>query len=247
MKTFLVQILIVSLFFLYSVCCSAQVPVADSIVVVKQQPQWKKLLMPGAFITAGAFFSGANKGVDKTVRDWRNRHYPNFNSKLDDYLQYAPAPLVFIMDAMGAEARNNWQQQGWLLVKAELLMLLTVEPVKRLTAKVRPNGSSYRSFPSGHTAQAFVAAHFFNKEYGHKYPWLSAGMYSIAATTAVLRVLKDRHWITDVVAAAGFGMLCTEISYLTQCRSKKNHLAKNMLLMPSYQNGNMAITMLYKL
>ena len=47
-------------------------------------------------------------------------------------------------------------------------MSAVVYTLKNTTDVPRPDNSTYNSFPSGHTAQAFVAATFLHKEYGHK-------------------------------------------------------------------------------
>ncbi|HMO63158.1 MAG TPA: phosphatase PAP2 family protein [Ferruginibacter sp.] len=229
--------------------CRAQQAAWEDTIVLKEdiKKNWKQFIVPGTLITVGAAGAATNWGIDKTVKNMRNNCYPAFNSKLDDYLQFAPLPAVFMLDALGLPAANNWQQQCWLLFKAELMMVLLVDPVKRITGRQRPNGASNRSFPSGHTAQAFLAAHFFHKEFGKNYPWLSAGMYAVATTTGALRVLKNRHWLSDVMAGAGIGILCTELSYLTQRKNKKRDIAGMPLIFPAYQQGGFSCVALFKL
>jgi membrane-associated phospholipid phosphatase len=69
------------------------------------------------------------------------------------------------------------------------------------------------SFWSGHTAQAFTAAglscahHRYVDLYGGGAPdaIACAGIVGLAATTAALRVVGDRHYATDVLAAAVVG------------------------------------------
>lgn len=45
--------------------------------------------------------------------------------------------------------------------------------VKSVVQRMRPDGSTANSFPSGHTATAFLGAELFNLEYGADYPLLS--------------------------------------------------------------------------
>ncbi len=56
------------------------------------------------------------------------------------------------------------------------LLAAAVNGIK-YTAKVpRPDGSSRNSFPSGHTAVAFMGATILHKEYGlTRSPWYSVG------------------------------------------------------------------------
>jgi membrane-associated phospholipid phosphatase len=141
------------------------------------------------------------------------------------------------MDALGCKAAHSVRDQLVYFGQAELIMMGLVYPLKTMTHVPRPDYSSDNSFPSGHTAQAFVAAQFFQKEYGHRYPWLSAGMYTLATGIGVSRVLNNRHWASDVLAGAGLGMGSVELSYLLVAHHHKSHTAFQPLIFPSYANG----------
>ncbi|MFR6416073.1 MAG: phosphatase PAP2 family protein, partial [Alistipes shahii] len=78
---------------------------------------------------------------------------------------------------------------------------------------MRPDGSSRNSFPSGHTATAFMTATMLHKEYGHRSPWYSIGGYTVATLTGVTRQLNNRHWMSDIMVGAGIGILATELGY----------------------------------
>jgi membrane-associated phospholipid phosphatase len=83
---------------------------------------------------------------------------------------------------------------------------LTVEGLKRLTDRTRPDGetkSSNSSFPSSHAAGAFALATVFTRRWKRLWPlWFLA-----AALVAVSRVYLNRHFLSDVVVGAmiGFG------------------------------------------
>lgn len=77
----------------------------------------------------------------------------------------------------------------------------------------RPDGSAFNSFPSGHTATAFVGAEVLRREYWHVSPWIGITGYAVAAGTGFLRMYNNRHWLTDVLAGAGIGILSVEIAY----------------------------------
>ena len=113
------------------------------------------------------------------------------------------------------KARNDFWNRTLLLAKAELLNSLITTGLKSSTKIMRPDNSADNSFPSGHTSQAFVAATFMHFEYGEKSIWYSVGAYTVATATGVLRVLNNRHWITDVVVGAGIGTLSTVAVYKT--------------------------------
>lgn len=94
-----------------------------------------------------------------------------------------------------------------------LLMGSVVFSLKQTTHVMRPDGSNDHSFPSGHTATAFMTATMLTKEYGHKSPWVGIGAYAVAATTGLMRMANNKHWLSDVLTGAGIGILSTELGY----------------------------------
>jgi membrane-associated phospholipid phosphatase len=96
---------------------------------------------------------------------------------------------------------------------SSILSAQLVTALKHDTHQLRPDGSTYNSFPSGHTTTAFIGAEMMNQEYGWRSPWYSVAGYAMASGTAALRVMNNRHWLSDVLAGAGIGMLTTKCSY----------------------------------
>lgn len=88
-----------------------------------------------------------------------------------------------------------------------------VNALKYTTKETRPDNSSNNSFPSGHTATAFMCATILHKEYGMISPWFSIGGYTFAGLTGITRQLNNRHWIGDVLVGAGIGMISTDLGY----------------------------------
>ena len=64
-----------------------------------------------------------------------------------------------------------------------------------------------------HTANAFLGAHMAYKEFKDSSPWLAYSGYALAAFVAGSRLYNNRHWVADVLAGAGFGILSVELSY----------------------------------
>ena len=143
------------------------------------------------------------------------RNFPNFNNHLDDYGQFVPYAELAAVLAFGVDSRNDRVNLGLILIKSELLMLGAVEITKRATQHLRPDGSDYRSFPSGHTAQAFLAASIVHTELRDKSQWYGVGAYAVATTVGAFRMLNNKHWESDVFAGAGYGILSAHLAYLS--------------------------------
>ena len=147
-------------------------------------------------------------------KDLRDAYVPTFRHTYDDYLQYAPAAAMLVIKACGVKGRSSW---GRMLVSdafSAALMAVAVNGLKYSMQTMRPDGSTANSFPSGHTATAFMAAAMLDKEFGCVSPWISVGGYVVATTVGVSRILNNRHWISDVLAGAGIGILSVEFGYL---------------------------------
>ena len=153
------------------------------------------------------------KSEDDHFRQLRNAYLPAFSRRYDDYTQYLPAAVMLGMKAGGVESRSSW---GRMLVSdafSAVIMSTVVGQLKVHTKVMRPDGSNDHSFPSGHTATAFMTATMMSKEYGFKSPWYSIGAYSVATATGLTRMANNKHWLSDILAGAGFGILSTELGY----------------------------------
>ncbi len=141
--------------------------------------------------------------------------YPSvFSYKADEVLRFVPVVALVGMKSFGIESRTKqWSELIVRSVASTAIMGLTVEGTKRMVGRVRPDGSDDRSFPSGHSATAFLTASLFAKEYGHLSPWYSIGAYGMATSTAMLRRVNDHHWMGDVMVGAGIGILSAEFGY----------------------------------
>ena len=126
------------------------------------------------------------------------------------------------MKALGVESRSSWERMIASGGISTGLMLSTVYVVKYGLGRLRPDGSTYNSFPSGHTAMAFTSATLLHKEYGYLSPWVSIAGYTAATITGISRALNNRHWLSDIVVGAGVGILSTEVGYLIADKLFKN-------------------------
>ncbi len=158
----------------------------------------------------------------------------NFHSEIDNYTQYAPFALSTVLNFAGVEGRSDHTRYLVSSAMSYALMAAIVNPIKYTASEMRPDGSTHNSWPSGHTATAFVSATILHKEYGlTRSPWYSVAGYGIATATGIMRVLNNRHWVSDVLSGAGIGIISTELAYgFSDLIFKGRHLNR----------GNMPIT-----
>jgi len=208
-----VSLLIIALICIFQpfVASALGKPFSDSI----PQPtsSAKQFIIPSAMFLTGASIAGipALTKIEKTVYDGFN---PNRKlTSVDDYTQYLPAAAVFAMDAAGLKGRNRPQQQLLLYALGNVGAAAIVQPMKRIIGRERPNKSDFRSFPSGHTSTAFVAAEFLHQEFGQYSPWISVAGYATATATGYLRLYNNQHWLGDILAGAAIGMASTKFIY----------------------------------
>lgn len=153
------------------------------------------------------------KHQDTKFRKLRNDFMSSFHRTLDNYTQIAPAAVMVGMKAAGVESRSSWGRMLLSDAFSVALMAGTVQGLKNTTNVIRPDGSDNHSFPSGHTATAFMTATMLNKEYGYKSPWIGVGAYSVATATGLMRMANNKHWLSDVMVGAGIGIMATEFGY----------------------------------
>lgn len=150
---------------------------------------------------------------DTDIHAIRHACIPGFHNSFDDYLQYAPAGLAVGLKAAGYESRSSWTRMLVSDAFSVGIMAATVNGIKYTVSRPRPDGSQNNSFPSGHTATAFMSASILHKEYGWRSPWFSIGGYTAAALTGVSRLMNNKHWMTDVMAGAAIGIGSVHLGY----------------------------------
>jgi hypothetical protein len=210
------------------------------------------LALPGALITLGAVASAVDgwhdfgllqrSGIERTGagKQWADR--------IAYYGSLPAFGLVFVEDLIGRE-RHHWKDQVMVTLLAEICNGSIVTLLKYRLNKQRPKGSGL-SFPSGHTANAFLGAHIAFKEMKDSSPWLAGAGYLIATAVAASRVYDNWHWMADVVTGAGIGILSVELAYLiyfpryTFPASKHKPLSE-IFLFPALHQGRPALSLSY--
>lgn len=162
----------------------------------------------------------------------------NWKTEIDNYTQFSPYAVAVGLKALGYDGRSSWDRLAVSALASNAVMALAVNATKYSVKEMRPDNSTRNSFPSGHTATAFVAATVLHKEYGlTRSPWFSVGGYAVAMSTGFMRVLNNRHWISDVMAGAGIGILSTELGYfIGDILYKNNGIMRRELINPTNPN-----------
>lgn len=156
---------------------------------------------------------GLLENINQYIYDLRNTYFLDFSYRYDDFLPYIPLILLFILKVAGIKSRSNWKQMIVSVAFSFALMGLVVTTVKSISGVLRPDGSDFLSFPSGHTASAFTSGCVLLKEYGSKYRWIGGSAIFLAVLTGITRILNNRHWLSDALAGALIGFMSVEIGY----------------------------------
>ena len=151
--------------------------------------------------------------VDDLIEFRIRRSKPILRTHADKVIEWVPTALA---GAAAVHASNGTSEFGKRAIQGLLALGLqkgVVHLVKHTTNHVRPNPfDKHNSFPSGHTATAFMGAALLQAQLQKKdKAWASVG-YAIAVGTGLLRLYQNRHWLSDVVLGAGVGVLAVAAS-----------------------------------
>jgi hypothetical protein len=226
----------------------------DSIV---SQPQAetagfspKHLILPASLIVAGSLGLGdggvktANENIKRKVAGFRSRY-----TKADDYIQYLPVAFVYGLSVAGVKAKHDYTDRTLIVVASYLSMGVMVNGLKYTIHSPRPNFHANNSFPSGHTATAFMGAELVRMEYEDASPWYGIAAYSLATSVGLMRIYNESHWTTDVLAGAGIGILSARIGYWLlpfnrRLIGRKKAAASPLVIAPYYtkQHGGIGLS-----
>lgn len=188
----------------------------DSISFRSYDKFKKTTYLPLSLVAAGILANRNTEGsIKNELAEERNEHLGNFRTRLDNYLQFSPIVVAYGLDAFGVSSKTDVANRTAILLKGELMVGGLTALLKNTTHQLRPDKSTYNSFPSGHTAQVFAAATFLSEEYKDRFKWMPYAAYSLASGVGIMRMANNRHYISDVLVGAGLGILSMKVSYWT--------------------------------
>ncbi|MCB9002329.1 MAG: phosphatase PAP2 family protein [Bacteroidales bacterium] len=241
---------VVVLLILLSSIVKAQVT-DDSLQVKERKFEYnlslKNTIVPVVLITYGIV--GFNNPKLKSWNvDTRDEVLEDIDRKyhIDDYFQYVPSVTVYFLDDAGLKAKHSFWDRTAILASSFVLQTMVVQTLKYTTKVERPDSSNMNSFPSGHTTLAFSGAEFLWQEYKEHSIWIGVAGYAVASSIGIARVINNKHWLTDVFAGAGIGILSTKISYFFYERIKLKPRRGNRtytMITPIYGNKINGLTL----
>ncbi|MCL9805637.1 phosphatase PAP2 family protein [Flavobacterium amniphilum] len=209
----------VCIFLLVTVSLKAQDVFKKDTLVLKDKTEkvkfdCKPLIIPSVLIGYGVMGLESHQILHYNT-ELRDEVKESIDEKLtiDDFSQYTPAASVYALNAFGIKGKNNFRDRTIIMGTSYLILSVSVLGLKSISKVERPDFSARNSFPSGHTATAFAGAEFLWQEYKDKSVWYGIAGYVVATGTGLFRIYNNRHWLTDVAAGAGIGILSTKIAY----------------------------------
>ena len=220
------------------------------------------LIPPAALVGYGvlSFYVKPLRKFDRYVYNEARDHNIITNTTLEDYFQYAPIIITYGVNLVGVHGKNTFLDRTLIYAMSQGMLQIAMRTLKRSTHRLRPNGADRLSWPSGHTANAFAGAEFMAQELSGNSPYYGVVGYAFATTTGIFRIYHQDHWLSDVIAGAGVGILATKGAYLLypyirnalfkpkveekksdlppELRKKKNRSA---MLLPSYSTGTLGL------
>ena len=199
---------------------------------------WPQVIAPVVLAGVGTFGlcspwwkKQINIPVQEVAADIRGTRYVH----VDDYIQYAPAVMYFGVGFIPHQGERTALERTLVLGTSWATLAILVNTVKYTVREKRPDTNARNSFPSGHTATAFMGAELVRHEYG---PIWGLGAYGFATATAVLRIYNNRHWTNDVLAGAAIGILSANVGYWMLPLERRlfhlEHRSKKWVALPWY-------------
>lgn len=216
-------------------------------VKAESNPFVVKAVVPATLLISGLVIN--NSFTERTIQNnVREKVGVDYHNGMDDYIQYVPYAEVFVGDLVGIQAKNHWFDQTKYMAVTGVITTLVIHSLKRGVGKLRPDNSSHHSFPSGHTATAFAGATILYNEYKESSPMMAYNGFAFSTATGGLRIMNNRHWLSDVMAGAGIGMLVAHVVYYWEPLKNWNPFknSKNIGFIPLYNGDELTMVATFR-
>ena len=141
-------------------------------------------------------------GLSQNRTNGHDASWAKFASGAGTYLFLGAGTLLPLV-----EDGKDGEQHAIRTADALLSATIITEGLKQVVHKKRPDGTDYKSFPSGHATAAFAVATM----QAHYHPKQAIFWYAGATAIAASRVKLRRHYTDDVLAGAAIGFATSRL------------------------------------
>ena len=180
------------------------------------------LLDPGTWVPAVGALAFQIDSWDKNLTHWANNNKPIFGSRqgAENASDYLVDILIgtYVVTGLATPSGEKPGEIAWAKIRgfavgagAVVLTSLSTEGLKNTTHRLRPDGTSYRSFPSSTSSLAAVYGSLAsqNLNYLNMPKWarigLRGGIGTLIAGASWARLEGNFHYPSDVLVGAALG------------------------------------------
>ncbi len=176
----------------------------------------KRVLLTGTipFVLSFSF----DRQISTSIQSLDGRFYKDYFSVTNEFGgKFAIAGIITTYAVASLTDNDKLQDFSATAFESMFFAGTTTMVLKILIGRARPNFTDdpysfsplnlhdyYQSLPSGHTTIAFAWLTVLSNYYGEN-KIVRYGSYTLAASTALARVYKNRHWLSDTVLGAMIG------------------------------------------
>lgn len=131
-----------------------------------------------------------------------------------DAAQYLPLATPWVLKPLGITTRSTYPRLALSQITGTIIMASSVYTLKHTIHATRPDQTDNHSFPSGHTAWAYLGATSTAIQLSQTSPWYPLGAYTLASTIATARITAHRHRPIDTAAGSAIGILSATAGHL---------------------------------
>ena len=155
------------------------------------------------------------KNLDNQLWQQVKSSYPNDHTTADNYLMWVPSSSVYLLDAFSIKTTHSFKEHLMLDAGSIIIAGGIGYVMRKISGNIEVYKMNGTKFPSGHTVNVFRGAEIFHQELKETNKLLSYSGYLIAVVVGTLRIYNKAHYLTEVIAGAGLGIISTKLTYWT--------------------------------